>query len=169
MHKFTGKEQKIFTNLRKLRFRSSTYMKRCSFQLVSEFCRLAYTCDFSHFGETQHLLSVYSVVLPLKTHEKIDTYDKMLTWQQEKKPKPATKYWPISADCARNDYFLILLSENKWYSAENNSTYNHETAKVLRQNPTENLAISGFSGQKSGTRTISSILQSIYILLKLNA
>jgi len=39
---------------------------------------------------------------------------------------------------------------------------------AFRRNPTENRAISGFSGQKSGTRIILSILQSFFIFLKVN-
>ena len=39
--------------------------------------------------------------------------------------------------------------------------------EVLRRNPIEIWAISAFSGQKSGTRIISSILQFFYIFLKL--
>jgi len=38
--------------------------------------------------------------------------------------------------------------------------------KRLRRNPIENRAISGFSGQKSGTRIILSILQSFLHFFK---
>ena len=40
--------------------------------------------------------------------------------------------------------------------------------KVIRRNLIENRAISGFSGQKSGTRIILSILQSFVHFLKVN-
>ena len=46
---------------------------------------------------------------------------------------------------------------------------NRLVAKKLRQNPRENRAISGFSGQKSGTRIILSILQSFFFLHVLKA
>ena len=78
----------VFTNLWRLRFRSSTYMKSCLFQLVSEFSRLAQVCDLSHFSETQHLLLSFLLFCHWKpsADEQIDIYDKMLTWQLRRNP-----------------------------------------------------------------------------------